>query len=137
MIRTRYNKVLLVAPEVFPDELLTDYKNVKHISSVSRIFPSLNELNPDLVIFDYEFVGKDLEKILRRININTFYDKLKICCYKSGQDEKTDGLLKVLGVDYLIYHEDLVKPSKNKTRVNNFSTVLDTSILKWIGAASN
>ncbi len=137
MIRTRYNKVLLVAPEVFPDELLTDYKNVKHISSISRIFPSLNELNPDLVIFDYEFVGKDLEKILRRININTFYDKLKIYCFKSRPDEKTDGLLKALGVDGLIYQEDLLKPSKNKTMVNNFSAVLDSSILKWIGAASN
>ena len=137
MIRTRYNKVLLVAPEVFPDALLTNHRNVMHISSVSSIFPSLNELNPDLVIFDFEFVGKDLEKILRRINSNTFYDKLKICCYKSGPDEKTDGLLKALGVDYLIYQEDLVKPSKNKKLAGNFNAMLDSSILKWIGTVSN
>lgn len=137
MIRTRYNKVLLVAPEVFPDALLTNHRNVMHISSVSSIFPSLNELNPDLVIFDFEFIGKDLEKILRRINNNTFYEKLKICCYKNGPDEKIDSLLKALGVDYLIYQEDLVKPSKNKKLVNNFNAVLDSSILKWIGTASN
>jgi hypothetical protein len=90
-----------------------------------------------MIIFDYEFVGKDLEKILRRINNNTFYEKLKICCYKNVPDEKTDGLLKALGVDYLIFQEDLVKPSKNKKLVNNFNAVLDSSILKWIGAASN
>jgi hypothetical protein len=137
MIRTRYNKVLLVAPEVFPDALLINHRNVMHISSVSSIFPSLNELNPEMIIFDYEFVGKDLEKILRRINNNTFYDKLKVCCYKTGPDEKTDGLLKALGVDYLIYQEDLVKPSKNKKLVSNFNAVLDSSILKWIGAVSN
>ena len=137
MIRTRYNKVLLVAPEVFPNELIANQKNVMHISSAGSIFPSLNELNPEMIIFDYEFVGKDIEKILRRINNNTFYEKLKICCYKSGPDEKTDGLLKALGVDYLIYQEDLVKPSKNKKLVNNFSAVLDSSILKWIGTVSN
>ena len=137
MIRTRYNKVLLVAPEVFPDALLTNHKNVMRISSVGSVFPSLNELNPEMVVFDYEFVGKDLEKILRRINNNTFYDKLKICCYKSGPHEKTDGLLKALGVDYLIYQEDLVNASKSKKLVNNFNAVLDSSILKWIGAVSN
>ncbi|HEY5328067.1 MAG TPA: hypothetical protein VIJ27_13780 [Mucilaginibacter sp.] len=135
MVRKHFKKVLLVAPEVFPNELLAGYRNVLHISSVNRIFPSLYELNPAMVIFDYEFVGKDIEKILRRINVNKFYEKLKICCYKSGREEKSDSLLKALGVDYLVYREDLVKP--HKTLLNNFNVVFDTSILKWMGSVSN
>ena len=137
MIRKHFKKVLLVAPEDFQNELLTDYRNVKHISTVSSIFPMLFELNPDIVIFDYDYIGKDLEKILRRISINTFYDKLKICCYKSRPNEKTDSLLKAIGVDYLIYQADLVKPRKTKTLLNNFSAVFEKPILKWMGALSN
>jgi hypothetical protein len=136
MIRTRFKKVLLVAPDVFPDQLLTDYKNVKHIATVSSIFPSLYELNPDMIIFDYNYMGKDLEKVLRRININKFYNKLKICCYKSVPNQKTDSLLKALGVDYIIYQEDITKPQKNKTLLNNFSTIFDVSILKWVANVS-
>lgn len=88
MIRTRFKKVLLVAPDLFPDQLLADCKSVKHISTVSSIFPSLYEFNPDLVIFDHEYLGKDMEKILRRIMANKFYDRLKICCYKNSPNEK-------------------------------------------------
>jgi hypothetical protein len=119
MIRTRFKKVLLVAPAVLPEHLLSDYKNVKHIHAVSQIFPSLFELNPDLIMFDYDFVGNDIEKILRRIKINKFYSKLKICCYKTSPDEKTDSLLKALGVDQLYYRADFAKPQKNKTLMNN------------------
>ena len=77
MIRTRFKKVLLVAPDIFPDQLLTDCKDVKHIQAVSCIFPSLFELNPNLIILDCDYVGSDIEKIIRRIKINKFYNKLK------------------------------------------------------------
>jgi hypothetical protein len=137
MIRTRYNKVLLVAPDVFPNELLTDYKNVKHITAVSGIFPSIFEMNPNVIIFDYDFIGNDIEKVLRRIKINRFYDKLKICCYKSAPNRKTDSLLKALGVDHVFYEEDIEKSPKNKSVLNSFSTMFDTSIMKWVASVSH
>ncbi len=112
MIRTRFKKVLLVAPDVFPGQLLTGNKNVKHIAAISGIFPSIFELNPNVIIFDYDYVGADIEKVLRRIKINRFYDKLKICCYKARPNEKTDSLLKALGVDHLFYQEDILKAQK-------------------------
>ncbi len=137
MVRNRFKKVLLVAPNVFPDQLVTDYKTVKHIESVSAIFPALFELRPDLVIFDYDYVGEDIEKVLRRITNNKFYDSLKICCYKSTSNEKTDSFLKMLGVDYFVFKEDLVKAEKSKTVLSNFGNILDTSVLKWMGSVSN
>jgi len=136
MIRTRFKKVLLVAPDIFPDQLLTDYKNVKHIQALSCIFPSLFELKPNLIILDYDYIGNDIEKILRRIKINKFYSKLKICCYKSDPDEKTDSLLKVLGVDQLFYRMDFAKPQKSKTLLNNF-TAIDAAIMKWVPGVSH
>jgi hypothetical protein len=137
MIRTRFKKVLLVAPDVFPDQLLTDYNHVKHISTISSIFPSIYQLNPDLIVFDYDFMGKEMEKVLRRININKFYDKVKICCYKNTPNEKTDSLLKVLGVDHLIFKEDLIKSQKSKSVFNAVNTIIDTSILKWVASVAN
>jgi hypothetical protein len=137
MIRKHFKKVLLVAPDVFPNQLLTDFKNIKHITALSSIFPSLNELKPDMVIFDYDYTGEGIEKIIRRIKINNFYNKLKICCYKSAHDEKTDSLLKALGVDYVIYEEDLVRPEKNKTLLTNLGAIFDTSIFKWVANVSH
>jgi hypothetical protein len=137
MIRKHFKKVLLVAPDVFPGQLLAGFKNVKHISVISSIFPTLQELNPEMIIFDCDYIGKDIEKILRRININKFYNKLKIGCYKSVLNEETDSLLIALGADYLICREDLVKPEKNKTLLNNFSAIFDISILKWVANVSH
>jgi hypothetical protein len=137
MAGKHFKKVLLVAPDVFPNRLVTDYKNIKHITTLSSIFPSLNELKPDIVIFDYDYTGESIEKIIRRIKINNFYNKLKICCYKNVPDQEKDSLLKALGVDYLIYQEDLVKPEKNKTLLNNFGAIFDTSIFKWVANVSH
>ena len=136
MIRTRFKKVLLVAPGVFPEQLLTDYKNVKHIAAINRIFPSIFELNPNVIIFDYDYVGQDIEKILRRIKINRFYDKLKICCYKSVPNQKIDSLLKALGVDHVFYQDEMTAP-KNKTVLNSFSAMFDASIMKWVASVSH
>jgi hypothetical protein len=137
MIRTRFKKVLLVAPAVLPDQLLTDYKNVKHVSTLTAIFPSIYELNPNVIVFDYDFMGNEMEKIVRRIKINKFYSKLKICCYKSVPNVKTDSLLKALGVDEFIYQADLTKSPKNKTIISSFNTMVDSSLLKLVGSASN
>ncbi|MFI5139815.1 MAG: hypothetical protein ACHQIM_18480 [Sphingobacteriales bacterium] len=137
MIRTHFKKVLLFAPDFFPEQLLTDFKEVKRIATVACIFPSLYEFQPDLIIFDYDYIGKDIEKVLRRIRNNKFYNKLKICCYKSAPNEKTDSLLKALGADQLIYQQDLVQPQKNKNILNHLGAALDTSILKRMGTVSN
>jgi hypothetical protein len=136
MIRTRFKKVLLVAPSVFPEQLLTDYKNVKHVAAINGIFPSIFELNPNVIIFDYDYIGQDIEKILRRIKINRFYDKLKICCYKSSPNQKTDSLLKALGVDHVFYQDDITTP-KSKTILNSFNSMFDTSIMKWVASVSH
>jgi len=137
MIRTRFKKVLLVAPDVYPDRLLADCSVVKHISAVGNVFPSLFELNPDMIIFDYDHVGTDIEKVLRRIRINKFYSKLKVCCYKDRPNSKTDSLLKALGVDYLIYSEDLIDTQKSKTALTNIGSIFDSSILKWVAGVSH
>lgn len=137
MIRTRFKNVLLVAPDIFPDQLLSDYKNVKHISAVSSIFPSLYTFNPEMIILDFDYLGNDLEKVLRRIMANKFYSKLKVCCYKKSPHTKVDSFLRALGVDMIVYQEDILKAEKSKTILSNFSAILDVSILKWAGSVSN
>ncbi len=132
MLRPRFKKVLLVAPEVFPEQLSADCKIVRHITNTGSIFPSLYELQPDMIILDYDYFSKDIEKVLRRININQFYNKMKVCCYKSMANTKVDEFLKVLGVDFLIYTEDFVKPEKSKTILNNMGGIFDLSIVRWV-----
>src|SRR5690242_6173410 len=80
-------------------------KNTVHIDNARRIFPAIHELQPTGIILDYDFLGDDTEKILRRISSNPFYSKLKIYCYKSRPHTKVDGLLTVLGVQHFIYPE--------------------------------
>ena len=137
MVRNRFKKVLLVAPKVFPVQLLTEYRNVKHIELVSAIFPSLFELKPDLIIFDYDYVGEDIEKVLRRIMLNKFYDKLKICCCKNTEEPKTDAFLRMIGVDSFVYKEDLIKAEKSKNILGSIGNILDASVLKWVGSIAN
>jgi hypothetical protein len=137
MVRTRFKKVILVAPDIFPEQLIVDYHNVKRVSSVNCIFPSIFELNPDLIVFDSDFVGKEMENTLRRIKANKFYHRIKIFCYKNTPDEKTDSLLKALGADHIIYREDLVKNPKSKNLFNTVNSIIDTSIIKLVASISN
>ncbi|HWZ03048.1 MAG TPA: hypothetical protein VNX40_05505 [Mucilaginibacter sp.] len=137
MIRTRFRKVILVASEIFQEQLIADYANVKHVQSIANIFPAIFESYPDLIVFDYDFLGKDLEKTLRRIQTNRFYDKIKIFCYKNDPNEKTDSFLKVLGVDQFIYRADLAKAPKQKTVLNTVNAIIDTSIIKLVASVSN
>jgi len=136
MLSPRFKKLLLVAPDIFPNQLIVDFKHVKHISNTASVFPSIFDFNPDVIIFDYDYTEKDIEKILRRIMFNKFYQDIKICCFKSSPNEKTDSFLKVLGVDYLIYREDLNKTPKNKSVLSHIGAILDASILKWAAGAS-
>jgi len=133
MIRTRFKKVLLVAPEIFPNQLLADYTNVKHISAAGSVFPSIHEMTPDVIVFDYDFMGRDFERTLRRIQTNKFYHKIKICCFKNSPNTKVDSFLKVLGVDHFVYRDELLTAeTKNKSLLNTFSSVIDASIVKWV-----
>ena len=137
MIRTRFKKVLLVAPNDIPDQLLTDYKNVKQITSVSAVFPAIFEAQPDLIVFDCDFMGKDMENTLRRLKANKFYDKIKICGYKGSPNTKTDSLLKVLGVEQMIYLEDLNKKRKANPVISGINNIVDASIMKLVASVSN
>src|SRR5580698_8122027 len=121
MIRTRFKKVLLVSPENSSNQLPADYENVRHIHALDRIFPSIFELSPNLVVFDYNYISKDMEKIVRRIRTNSFYSKIKICCYKAKIEPKADSLLKAIGVDYFIYQEELATTPKSKNTSNIFN----------------
>ena len=132
MTGTRSKRVLLVAPDIFPKQLLDSYEHVKHVSASSAIFPALFELKPDVIIFDCDYLGNDMEKILRRLRQNKFYSKTQICCYKTTPNEKTDGLLKALGADTIIYREDLLKPQKDKNLQSVLGSLIDASLMKWM-----
>jgi hypothetical protein len=136
MIRTRFKNVLLVAPDVFPDQLLVNYPHVKQVSAFNSIFPAIYQFNPDLIILDYDFMGVEMEKTVRRIKANKFYDKIKICCYKNKPGIKAEGLLKAIGVDHFIYKEDLAKTPKNSKVLNAVHSILDISLLKWGGSVT-
>jgi len=74
MIFNKYEKVLLVAPSNFSVQLLVSDKRIKHITSVDRVFPAIYEMAPNIIIFDYDYLSDDVEKILRRIRSNSFYN---------------------------------------------------------------
>ncbi len=137
MIRVRSKNVLLVAPGSFSVELLPDNKMFRHISAVGSIFPTLHELKPNLIIFDYDHLVKDMEKILRRIQTNPAYNKIKICCYKTAVHNQTDGLLKALGVDYIFYPEDFKKPKESKNITSTLSGIFETPILNLLAKVSH
>src|ERR1700756_613388 len=112
MIHFRSERVLLVAPNIFSVQLLDSNKQIKHITSVERVFPAIYEMAPHVIIFDYDYLDKDMEKILRRIRTNAYYNKIKICCFKSTANRKIDSFLKVLGVNHVIYKDELYSTAK-------------------------
>lgn len=137
MIRTRFKKVLLVAAELSTHDLTADYQHVRHVHAVNRIFPSIYELSPNLIVFDYNYISKDVENIVRRIRTNNFYNKIKICCYKTKAETKTDSLLKAIGVDYFVYQEELKATQKSKNLAVIFNEILDMSALSMVPNSSN
>ncbi|NCD68702.1 hypothetical protein [Mucilaginibacter agri] len=127
MIRIKAKKILLVAPEVFSEPLIGKKNEVKHVTSVSQIFPVMYDMNPDLIVFDYEHLGPEFERILRRIRTNSFYNKTKICCYKPKAERKTDSLLQTLGVNYFLH--ETVTPAYTDTCTRNYSLPESISML--------
>ncbi len=96
-------KSLLVVADT-TDHIITPVKkNLVHINCISRIFPAIHEQKPDGILLDYDFLGNEMEKILRRLRSNPFYKSIKISCYKSKPHTKIDDLLKTLGVQQFIY----------------------------------
>ncbi|WP_461450969.1 hypothetical protein [Mucilaginibacter sp.] len=137
MIRTRFKKVLVVAPETSSYQLSADSENVRHIHALNNIFPSIYELNPNLIVLDYSFISKDMEKIVRRIRTNNFYSKIKICCYKLKVEPKADSLLKAIGVDFFVYEEELRAIQKSKTISSVFTEMLDRTVIGMLSNVSN
>jgi hypothetical protein len=134
MIHTNSERVLLVAPNIFSVQLLASNKQIKHITSVDRVFPSIYEMAPHIIVFDYDYMSNDLEKILRRIRTNSYYNKIKICCFKSSQNRKIDSFLKVLGVNHVIYKDELHNPTKST--INHVKLILDTTVSDLLVSAS-
>jgi len=134
MIHIRSERVLLVAPNIFSVQLLASNKQIKHITSVDRVFPSIYEIAPNLIVFDYDYLNKDMEKILRRIRTNTYYNKIKICCFKSSPNRKIDDFLKMLGVNHVIYKEEL--HTANKSAINHVRSILDSKVTDLLVSAS-
>ena len=127
-----------MSTEIFPEQLIYGYSNVKRIDVISSLFPSIFEFNPDLLIFNHDFVGAhDIEKILRRIRSNQFYKKIQIHCFKAERSTKTDDLLKVLGVDQFIYREDLLKNKKAHGVLSSVHSIIDHSIIALTASVSN
>lgn len=127
MIRIKAKKILLVAPEIFSKPLLNTKNEVKHVTHANQIFPVMYDMNPDLIVFDYEHLGPDFERVLRRIRTNSFYDKTKICCYKPKAERKTDSLLSALGVNYFLH--ETVTPAYTDNYTSNFTLPESISML--------
>jgi hypothetical protein len=134
MIFMKSERVLLVAPNIFSIQLLASHKRIKHIDSVDRVFPAIFEFVPNLIVFDYDYLDKDMEKILRRIRTNSYYNKIKICCFKSSPNRKIDSFLQVLGVNHVIYKQELHNPTK--TVINHVRSILDTAVTDLLVNAS-
>lgn len=99
-------KSLLIVADTTAHIIVPVKKNPVHINSVNRIFPAIHEHKPDGIILDYDFLGNEMEKILRRLMSNPFYKNIKISCYKTKPHTKVDDLLKVLGVQQFIYAQE-------------------------------
>ncbi len=121
------SKPLLVVTQNATSIVIPARKPSVHIDNARRIFPAIHELQPTGIILDYDFLGDDTEKILRRITSNPFYSKLKIYCYKSRPHTKVDGLLTVLGVQQFIYSET-AKPTKISATTKVLSYLLDSAV---------
>lgn len=134
MIHFRAERVLLVAPNIFSVQLLAKNKQIKHVTEADRVFPAIYELAPHVIIFDYDYMDKDMEKILRRIRTNAYYNKIKICCFKSTANRKIDSFLKVLGVNHVIYKDELY--STEKESINHVKSILDPAVTSLLVNAS-
>jgi len=120
MLFSRQGRVLLVSPYSFSVPVLTGKKQVWHVTSLDRVFPTMHEMVPDTIIFNYDHFSEHMEKILIRIRNNKFYNKTKIFCYKNSPDHMTDYNLKELGVNGIYYKSELgINISPTNTQNNS------------------
>jgi hypothetical protein len=89
---------------------------------------------PNIIVFDYDYLSEDMEKILRRIRANPYYNKIKICCFKSSPNRKIDGFLKVLGVNHVIYKDELQNSAKGA--INHVKSIFDPTLTDLLVSAS-
>ncbi len=134
MLHFRTERVLLVAPNIFSLKLLASNKQIKHITSVDRVFPAIYEIAPHVIIFDYDYLNTDMEKLLRRIRTNAYYNKIKICCFKSTANRRIDEFLKVLGVNHVIYKDEL--HNNSKAAISHVKSILDSAVTDLLVNAS-
>jgi hypothetical protein len=134
MIFSKSEKVLLVAPNIFSVELLANNKQIKHITSIDRVFPSIFEMQPNIIVFDYDYLSEDMEHILRRIRQNSFYKKIKICCFKNGPNSRIDSFLQMLGVNHVIYKNEL--QNQTGTSINQVKSIFDKAVSNLLVNAS-
>ncbi len=126
MTFNKSEKVLLVAPNIFSVQTLEGGTQIRHVTSADRVFPAIFEMVPNIIIFDYDHLSEDIEKILRRIRTNSYYNKMKICCFKSGPDRKLDSFLKMLGVNHVIYKDDL--NNHDSTAINQVKSIFNSDV---------
>ena len=134
MIHFRSERVLLVAPNIFSVQLMAENKQVKHITSIDRVFPTIFEMQPNIIVFDYDYLSEDMEHVLRRIRRNSFYKKIKICCFKSSPNNRIDSFLEVLGVDHVIYKTEL--QNQSGAAINQVKSIFDKAVTNILVNAS-
>ncbi|MDB4926111.1 hypothetical protein [Mucilaginibacter sp.] len=127
-------KPLLVVAEAATSISIPVKRNIVRVTNLNRIFPAIHELQPCGIVLDYNYMGNEVEKILRRIRSNPFYNNLKIYCYKTSSHTKVDGLLRALGVQEFIYAED--KQPKVSATVKMLSTIFETVSTTKLAEAS-
>lgn len=127
-------KPLLVVTDAATNIVIPLKRKLISVNHINRIFPAIHELQPSGIVLDHDYLGNDMEKVLRRIRCNPFYNNIKIYCYKSNPHTKVDDLLKVLGVQQFIYAGLKKQPNPN-TPVKIFNDMLQsTSITKLADA---
>ena len=114
MFLRKFKKILLVSPDPALNHLHSMPINASNceifdVTSCSKVFASLFDKKPEAIVFDYDCLAKDAELVLRRIRSNSFYNSLKIYCYRNEADESVDSFLKAIGVDSMIYKTDVEK----------------------------
>ncbi|QKJ32002.1 hypothetical protein HQ865_20275 [Mucilaginibacter mali] len=133
MIRMKTGKLLVVASSTSLVPIPAK-KQVIHITGTERIFPLIHEQKPDGIILDYDHLGTDTEKVLRRLTGNPYYSKIKISCYKTKAHTRVDDLLKTLGVQHFIYAAD-TKPKAKNNAVKALSEMLEARLISTLAEA--
>jgi len=127
MIRISASKIIVVASATSSIPVPSN-KQVVHITHFDRIFPAIHEMQPNGILLDYDYLSTHVEKVLRRLQANPFYSKIKIYCYKSKPNIKADGLLKALGVQYFIYGADL-EPKQPNAAFKALSEIVEARVV--------